>query len=77
MAIGVTDGKHVGTYVEHKFKSVLDQLYIVEIGNSASGIDLPGLGIETDIMVTSLAQPQSSCPYKNGRQKVFGLGLIF
>lgn len=78
--IGVTDGKHVGTYIEHKFKSMLLQTYDVEIGNSASGIDLPGTSIETDIKVTSISQPQSSCPYKNGRQKVFGLGynlLVF
>ena len=78
--IGVTDGKHVGTYVEHKFKALLQQSYDVEIGNSASGIDLPGDGIETDIKVTSIIQPQSSCPYKNGRQKIYGLGynlLVF
>lgn len=42
------------------------------MGNSAKGIDLPGLN--TDIKVTSVVQPQSSCPYKNVRQKIFGLG---
>jgi len=33
-----------------------------------------------DIKVTSIKQPQSSCPFKNARQKIFGLGyslLIF
>ncbi|MFM7576671.1 MAG: restriction endonuclease, partial [Microcystaceae cyanobacterium] len=47
-------------------------------GNSALGIDLPGL--EVDIKVTSIKQPQSSCPFKSATQKVFGLGyhlLIF
>lgn len=78
--IGVTDGKAVGTYVEHKFQRFLQSQYIVDIGSSAKGIDLPGINIQTDIKVTSIAQPQSSCPFKNARQKVFGLGynlLVF
>ena len=78
--MGVTDGKAVGTYVEHKFKLFLQSKYIVEIGNSAKGIDLPGIDIQTDIKVTSIEQPQSSCPFKNARQKIFGLGynlLVF
>jgi hypothetical protein len=41
-------------------------------GNSASGIDFPGLGV--DMKVTSARQPQSSCPFKSARQKVYGLG---
>jgi hypothetical protein len=75
---GVTDGKAVGTYLEHKFTSYLADKYDYEQGNSASGIDLPGLGV--DIKVTSIKQPQSSCPFKSASQKVFGLGyhlLIF
>lgn len=78
--IGVTDGKAVGTYVEHKFQQFLQSHYIVQIGNSAKGIDLPGDEIQTDIKVTSITQPQSSCPFKNARQKIFGLGynlLVF
>lgn len=78
--IGVTDGKAVGTYVEHKFQHFLQSQYIVEIGSSAKGIDLPGEDIQTDIKVTSITQPQSSCPFKNARQKIFGLGynlLVF
>lgn len=78
--IGVTDGKAVGTYVEHKFQSYLQTHYRVEIGSSAKGIDLPGEDIQTDIKVTSSTQPQSSCPFQNARQKVFGLGynlLVF
>lgn len=46
-------------------------MIIVE-GNSASGIDFPGLFV--DIKVTSVKQPQSSCPFKSARQKIFGLG---
>ena len=78
--IGITDGKAVGTYVEHKFQHFLQSQYIVDIGSSAKGIDLPGAEIQTDIKVTSITQPQSSCPFKNARQKIFGLGynlLVF
>ncbi|MEQ9486209.1 MAG: hypothetical protein RIG27_28545 [Coleofasciculus sp. F4-SAH-05] len=49
-----------------------------EVGSSASGIDFPGL--QVDMKVTSIRQPQSSCPFKSARQKIFGLGyslLIF
>lgn len=75
---GATDGKAVGTYLEHKFQSYLDSRYTYVRGNSASGIDFPGLGV--DIKVTSITQPQSSCPFKSARQKIYGLGyhlLIF
>jgi hypothetical protein len=41
-------------------------------GNSASGIDIPSIGV--DIKVTSFRQPQSSCPFKSARQKIYGLG---
>ena len=78
--IGVTDGKAVGTYVEHRFKDYLQYTYNVRIGNSASGIDFPSTDINTDIKVTSIKQPQSSCPFKSARQKIFGLGynlLVF
>jgi hypothetical protein len=75
---GVTDGKAVGTYLEHKFTAYLAQNYNYQRGNSASGIDLPAL--EVDIKVTSIKQPQSSCPFKSATQKVYGLGyhlLVF
>ena len=78
--IGITDGKAVGTYVEHRFQKYLLNNYITDIGSSAKGIDLPSLKILTDIKVTSATQPQSSCPFKNARQKIFGLGynlLVF
>lgn len=75
---GVTDGKAVGTYLEHKFRAYLKARYDFVEGNSASGIDFPDLFI--DMKVTSINQPQSSCPFKSARQKVFGLGyslLVF
>lgn len=75
---GVTDGKAVGTYLEQKFTAYLDEKYSFVQGNSASGIDLPELLV--DIKVTSIKQPQSSCPFKSANQKVYGLGyhlLVF
>jgi hypothetical protein len=75
---GVTDGKAVGTYFEHKFQRYLQAQYEYERGSSATGIDFPGLGV--DMKVTSIRQPQSSCPYKSARQKIYGLGyslLVF
>jgi hypothetical protein len=69
---GVTDGKAIGTYLEQKFKLYLKDRYDFAQGNSASGIDFPELLI--DVKVTSIKQPQSSCPFKSARQKIFGLG---
>jgi hypothetical protein len=77
---GVTDGKAVGTYIEHKYKDFLLTNYEWQVGSSANGIDLPSSEINTDIKVTSIKQPQSSCPFKNAQQKIFGLGynlLVF
>lgn len=71
---GVTDGKAVGTFIEHKFTEHLKENYDVLIGSSANGIDMPSSDINTDIKVTSIEQPQSSCPFKNARQKIYGLG---
>ena len=78
--IGVTDGKAVGTYIEHNFKNFLKENYNFSEGNSAKGIDFPDENILTDIKVTSINQPQSSCPFQSARQKIFGLGynlLVF
>jgi hypothetical protein len=75
---GITDGKAVGTYLEQKFRLFLQERYEFVAGNSAEGIDLPGLLV--DFKTTSIRQPQSSCPFKSARQKVYGLGyslLIF
>ncbi len=75
---GVTDGKAVGTYFEHRFQAYLHGKYEYVEGSSAKGIDFPELGV--DMKVTSIRQPQSSCPYKSARQKIYGLGyslLVF
>ena len=69
---GVTDGKAVGTFVEHLFQEYLAQRYEMIVGSSANGLDLPS--VNTDIKVTSIKQPQSSCPFKDSRQKIYGLG---
>ncbi|HLK60539.1 MAG TPA: hypothetical protein VKU00_28515 [Chthonomonadaceae bacterium] len=74
----ITDGKAVGTYLEQKFRTHLQARYAFVAGNSATGIDLPELGI--DFKTTSIRQPQSSCPFQSARQKIYGLGyslLIF
>lgn len=75
---GVTDGKAVGTFIEHKFREFLAEKYEFILGSSAKGIDFPRIGV--DIKVTSIKQPQSSCPYRSVRQKIYGLGydlLVF
>ena len=76
---GVSDGKAIGTYLEHKFRAYLTQKgYEYQMGNAANGLDFPGLDV--DIKVTSIKQPQSSCPFRSIRQKVYGLGyslLVF
>lgn len=75
---GVTDGKAIGTYLEHRFQAHLQSQYTYGPGNSAKGIDFPELGV--DMKVTSIRQPQSSCPFKSARQKIYGLGyslLVF
>jgi len=69
---GVTDGKAVGTYVEHRFHSFLQKQFTYDAGCSASGIDFPRLNV--DLKVTSIRQPQSSCPYRDAGQKIYGLG---
>jgi len=75
---GITDGKAVGTAIEHRFREHLLEKYDFTPGNSANGIDFPVLKV--DIKVTSIKQPQSSCPFKSARQKIYGLGyslLVF
>lgn len=68
---GVTDGKAVGTYLEHKFKRFLQSKYDFETGSSASGIDFPSL--QVDMMAMDLNLPHSSYPFKLVRQKIYGL----
>ena len=75
---GITDGKSIGTFIEHLFQDYLTEQYDIKVGSSVSGLDLPS--INTDIKVTSINQPQSSCPFKDSKQKIFGLGynlLVF
>jgi hypothetical protein len=70
--VGVTDGKKIGTYLEHKFQDFLEQKFVYERGSSASGLDFPELLV--DMKVTSVRQPQSSSPFRSARQKIYGLG---
>ena len=74
----MNDGKAIGTYLEHKFRAYLSVGFNFGLGNAALGIDFPGLNV--DIKTTSVRQPQSSCPFRSARQKVYGLGyhlLVF
>lgn len=75
---GVDNGKSIGTYIENEFSEFMQGTYEFTFGSAASGLDLPQL--EVDIKTTSISQPQSSCPFDNARQKIYGLGyhlLIF
>lgn len=69
---GATDGKRVGTFVEASFKAYLAERFTSEAGNAARGIDFPSINV--DLKVTSIAQPQSSCPFHDATQKIYGLG---
>lgn len=69
---GATDGKAVGTAVEVMFKEYLGGRFDLEVGNAANGLDFPSLDL--DLKVTSLKQPQSSCPFRAATQKIYGLG---
>ena len=48
---GITDGKAVGTLVEHLFKDYLSERYDLSVGNSANGLDLPS--VNTCLLYTS------------------------
>lgn len=71
---GITDGKAVGTFIEQKFQNYLLSKYQFKKGSSTDGIDFPENDLNTDMKVTSIRQPQSSCPFKSARQKIYGLG---
>ncbi|MXW41752.1 MAG: restriction endonuclease [Acidimicrobiia bacterium] len=75
---GTTDGKALGTWIEDSFNKFLAKRYAYEPGNAAHGIDFPELKV--DLKATFLRQPQSSCPFRDASQKIFGLGyglLVF
>lgn len=69
--LGTTDGKAVGTYIENNFKQYISKKYSFTHGNITKGIDFPDDHINTDIKTTSSTQPQSSCPFKSARQKIY------
>ena len=69
---GVTDGKAIGTYIEKKLHAFLSEKYDHKPGSSSRGRDLPA--VDVDLKVTSIKQPQSSCPYRSASQKIYGLG---
>lgn len=75
---GVTDGRAVSAYIEQKLRAYVASRYEIVADGPAKAITFPELNV--DVHVTSEAQPQSLCPFKSARQKVFGLGyslLVF
>ncbi|BAZ29745.1 putative Type II restriction enzyme NspV [Cylindrospermum sp. NIES-4074] len=75
---GVIDNKVVETYIESAFHQYLSTKYEYTFSSAALGVDFPGL--EVDLRVTSIQEPQFSYPFRNASQKVYGLGyhlLIF
>lgn len=58
--------------MEHKFQEYLKNKYDYVEGSFAKGIDFPELLV--DMKVTSIRQPQSSCPFKSAKQKILDLG---
>ncbi len=69
---GVDNGKRVGTFVEAAFRERVHAQFASAQGSAAHGIDFPGIAV--DLKVTSIRQPQSSCPFRDATQKVYGLG---
>ena len=47
---GVTDGKAVGTYLEHKFQASLHKRFTYDEGSSAKGIDFPTLKVDMKVV---------------------------
>ena len=75
---GVADGKAVGTHLEHKFRDYLKSRYKFEEGSSEGNVAFPGLLV--DVKMICISKPESFCPFKSARQKVYGLGyslLVF
>ena len=63
---GVTDGKAIGTYLEHKFRQLLSDSYTFEQGSSAKGIDFPSLNVDMgdyniEESLTKLGLSMGSC----------------
>ena len=51
LLFGVTDGKAVGTYLEHKFRAHLQTKFDFILGSSASGIDFPELDVDMKVCI--------------------------
>lgn len=69
---GVTDGKAAGTFAGRLFEDYLSQRHDMASGNSAGGLGLPSAS--TGIKAAPPVRPQSGCPYRDGKQKKYGLG---
>lgn len=64
---GITDGKAVGTYIEHRFRDMLLASYTLAASSSAFGLDFPSLELDlkshiaqtTAIVITFRAASQN------------------
>lgn len=74
---GVTDGKAVGTYLEHKFTAYLAENYISQQGNSALGIDLPALEVDIKVTLTISNALQWRLQYSRVIQQAGSISGIF
>ncbi|MCA9202429.1 MAG: hypothetical protein KDA59_05275, partial [Planctomycetales bacterium] len=67
-----------GRILNISFKQVFVQNIRMQLGRRPRVLIFPEL--EVDLKVTSIRQPQSSCPFDSARQKIYGLGyhlLVF
>ena len=70
--LDISDGKSIGTFIEKLLTVLLSiKKKCVFSGSAARGVDLPELNL--GIKATSDRQPQSSEPFKNAYERIFGI----
>ena len=75
---GVTDGKRIGTYFEHKFQNMLSSKYEYEQGSSAKGIDFPIINVDmkvTSYQATTVFFSIQFCPSEDLRTRILSAHL--
>ncbi len=75
---GTTDGKAIGTYLEHKFRAQLAGKYTFGMGSSAQGIDFPELNVDYEGDAhhpAAILMPIRVCTAKNLRLGLCGIGF--
>lgn len=62
------------------FQNTLTKTIAMKKAHQLRGLICPGLRFELILKLHQIKQPQSSCPFKDAKQKIFGLGyniLVF